>query len=131
MGTMNLRKKAHLKRKKRVRKNIYGTNERPRLSVFRSAKHMYAQIIDDTCGHTLTAVSSLEKVVKDHLISNSGKESDLNKGKIALAKYIGNLLAERAIEKGIEKVVFDRNGFLYHGRVKAVSDGAREAGLIF
>lgn len=111
-----------LKRRKRVRKNITGTNERPRLSVFRSAKHIYGQIIDDIKGETLAAASSTEKSVVEN------KE---DKNKVATANFVGKLLGERAIEKGVKKIVFDRNGFLYHGRVKAVSDGAREAGLDF
>jgi len=122
MGSLNFKKKAHLKRKKRIRKNLTGTQERPRLSVFRSSKHIYAQVIDDTHGHTLVAASSTEKEVK-------GQPDFENK--IAVAGFVGKLLGERAIKKGINKVVFDRNGFLYHGRVKAVSDGARETGLDF
>ena len=122
MGSLNLRKKARLKRKKRIRKNLSGTKERPRLSVFRSSKHIYAQIIDDTAGHTLIAASSMEKVVKEQ------PEFD---NKVSVANFVGKLLGKRAVESGINKVVFDRNGFLYHGRVKAVSDGAREAGLEF
>ncbi len=122
MGSLNLKKQARLKRKKRIRKKIFGTTERPRLSVFRSSKHIYAQIIDDTSGHTLVAASSLEPVVKEQ-----PKFDD----KISKANYVGKLLGERAVAKGVGKVVFDRNGFLYHGRVKAVSDGAREAGLEF
>ncbi|MBU0986100.1 MAG: 50S ribosomal protein L18 [Proteobacteria bacterium] len=122
MGSLNLNKRAHIKRKKRIRKKILGTPERPRLTVFRSSKHIYAQIIDDTSGHTLVAASSLEKVVKE-----KPKFDD----KISVANYIGKIVGDRAVEKGIQKVVFDRNGFLYHGRVKAVSAGAREAGLDF
>ena len=122
MGSLNLRKKARLKRKKRIRKKLFGTQQRPRLSVFRSSKHIYAQVIDDTVGHTLTTASSLEKAVK---------EQPKFDNKIAMANFVGKLLGERTIEKGINQVVFDRNGFLYHGRVKAVSDGAREAGLKF
>ena len=122
MGSLNLRKKARLKRKKRIRKKLFGTQQRPRLSVFRSSKHIYAQVIDDTLGHTLTTASSLEKAVK---------EQPKFDNKIAMANFVGKLLGERTIEKGINQIVFDRNGFLYHGRVKAVSDGAREAGLEF
>jgi large subunit ribosomal protein L18 len=99
-----------------------GTVERPRLSVFRSARHIYAQIIDDTCGCTLVAASSLETDVA---------QTAAEKKKVEKAVMVGKLVAERAKSKGIEKVVFDRNGFLYHGRIKAVSDGAREAGLQF
>jgi large subunit ribosomal protein L18 len=122
MGSLNLRKKARLKRKRRIRKKLFGTQQRPRLSVFRSSKHIYAQVIDDTLGHTLTTASSLEKAVI---------EQPKFDNKIAMANFVGKLLGERTIEKGINQVVFDRNGFLYHGRVKAVSDGARDAGLEF
>jgi large subunit ribosomal protein L18 len=122
MGSLSLRKKARIKRKRRIRKKLFGTQQRPRLSVFRSSKHIYAQVIDDTVGHTLTTASSLEKAVK---------EQPKFENKIAMANFVGKLLGERTIEKGINQVVFDRNGFLYHGRVKAVSDGAREAGLKF
>ncbi|MBL7179725.1 MAG: 50S ribosomal protein L18 [Pseudomonadota bacterium] len=122
MGSSALKKQARIKRKKRIRKKIYGTQERPRLSVFRSSKHIYAQIVDDTRGQTLMAASSVEKVVKEQ-----PKFDD----KVAEANYVGKLLGARAVAKGVKKVVFDRNGFLYHGRVKAVSDGAREAGLNF
>ena len=120
MSMTNRRTLARLKRKTRIRKKITGTSQRPRLSVFRSAKHMYAQIIDDTAGATLVTASSVEKSVK-------GQPKFENKR--ALAIHIGKLVAERALDKGIKRVVFDRNGFLYHGRVKALSDGAREAGL--
>ena len=111
-----------MKRKKRIRKNIFGTTERPRLTVFRTTKHVYAQIIDDTAGHTLASASTMQKAINKHL----GKGE-----RIAVANLVGKSIAERAIKKGIQKVIFDRNGFLYHGRVKAVSDGAREAGLDF
>ncbi|RZB36429.1 MAG: large subunit ribosomal protein L18 [Desulfobacteraceae bacterium Eth-SRB2] len=122
MGKLDLKKKARLKRKKRIRKHLVGTQQRPRLNVFRSSKHIYAQIIDDEHGHTLVAASSLEKVVK---------EQPEFENKVAAAGFIGKLIGERAIKKGLKKVVFDRGGFLYHGRIKAVSDGAREAGLDF
>ena len=122
MGSLNLKKRARLKRKKRIRKNLVGTQERPRLSVFRSSKHIYAQVIDDTYGRTLVAASSMEKEVKEH---------PKFENKVAVAGFVGKIIAQRAIEKGISKVVFDRNGFLYHGRVKAISDGARETGLDF
>jgi large subunit ribosomal protein L18 len=122
MGSLNLKKKARLKRKVRIRKKISGFSERPRLTVFRSAKHIYVQVIDDFLGKTLVSASSTEKLVKEHPKFES---------KIAMAAYIGKLIAERAKENGISKVVFDRNGFLYHGRIKAVSDGAREGGLDF
>jgi large subunit ribosomal protein L18 len=122
MGSMNIRKQARLKRKKRIRKKIYGTPQRPRLSVFRSAKHMYAQVIDDAAGQTLVTAATTEKLVKD---------MPRFENKVAAANYIGKLIAERALDKGIEQVVFDRNGFLYHGRVKSLSEGARKAGLKF
>jgi len=122
MGSLALKTQARLKRKKRIRKKLSGTAERPRLSVFRSAKHIYAQIIDDMAGHTLLSASSMEQTVKDH---------PRFENKIAAANFVGRLLGERAKEKGIQQIVFDRNGFLYHGRVKAVSEGAREAGLGF
>jgi large subunit ribosomal protein L18 len=113
---------ARVRRKRRIRKKVMGTQERPRLSVFRSARHIYAQIIDDTCGRTLASASSQEKPLA---------ESVTGQKKIDKAVMVGKLIAERARAKGIAKVVFDRNGFLYHGRVKAVSAGAREAGLQF
>lgn len=119
------KKQARLKRKRRIRKQITGTAERPRLSVFRSARHIYAQVIDDTKGITLAAASSMEKAVRENA------ELAATKGKQETAAAIGKLIAERLIEKGVNKVVFDRNGFLYHGRVKAVSEGARKAGLDF
>jgi large subunit ribosomal protein L18 len=122
MGSSEFKKEARLKRKKRIRKKLSGTELRPRLSIFRSSRHIYAQVIDDTSGHTLVAASSLEKAVKDH----PGFDD-----KVTMANFVGKLVAERAIEKGVRQVIFDRNGFLYHGRVKAVSDGAREAGLEF
>lgn len=122
MTTTKKKTQARMKRKLRVRKKVFGTALRPRLSVFRSEKHIYAQIIDDTAGVTLAASASNEKTVQE--------DSEL-KGKCAVAKAVGSLIAKRAKEKGILQVVFDRNGFLYHGRVKAISDGAREAGLDF
>jgi large subunit ribosomal protein L18 len=122
MGSLNPKKRARLTRKKRIRKNLVGTPERPRLSVFRSAKHIYAQVIDDTQGQTLVTASSMDKSVK---------EQPVFENKIAVAGFVGKLLGERAIKKGLRQVVFDRNGFLYHGRVKAVSESAREAGLEF
>ena len=122
MSSSKLRKVSRLKRKKSIRKRISGTAERPRMSVFRSSKHIYAQLVDDIKGDTLISASSVEKTVRDLPKFDS---------KIALAEHIGKVLAERAKEKGIETVVFDRNGFLYHGRVNALSSGAREAGLKF
>lgn len=122
MGTGNEKKQARLKRKRSIRKKISGTSERPRLTVFRSSRHIYAQIIDDVSGRTLAAACCLEKAVK---------EAASVENNVAMAQYIGKLVGRRAIEKGIQRVVFDRNGFLFHGRVKALSDGAREAGLDF
>ena len=123
MGSTDNKRLARYKRKVRIRQRIRGTADKPRLSVFRSAKHITAQVIDDTAGTTLAAASSLEKDVR-------GQDTPFE-NKTALATFIGKLIAERALEKGVKQVVFDRNGFLYHGRVKAVSDGAREAGLKF
>ena len=122
MGSLDVKQQARLKRKKRIRKKISGTDERPRLCVFRSSRHIYAQLIDDLSGNTVAAASSLEESVKQQ--SEPG-------GKVSLAVQVGKVIAERAAGKGVKRVVFDRNGFLYHGRVKAVSDGAREAGLEF
>jgi len=121
MGSMNIRTKARLKRKKRIRKKISGTIERPRLSVFRSSKHIYAQLIDDINGNTVASASTLDKKINDFKVEN----------KVQMAVHVGQILAKRSLEKGFKKVVFDRNGFQYHGRVKALSDGAREAGLDF
>jgi large subunit ribosomal protein L18 len=104
---------------KRIRRRLAGTSERPRLAVFRSVAHIYAQIIDDSAGKTLVSASSVDKTAKT------------NGGNVAAAKSIGKLVAERAKEKGINRVVFDRGGYQYHGRVKALADAAREAGLEF
>jgi large subunit ribosomal protein L18 len=122
MGSMNIRQQARLKRKKRIRKKIHGTPQRPRLSVFRSSRHIYAQIIDDTIGRTLAAASTVDPQAKD---------APKFKDKVAAANFIGKLVCERALNQGIKEVVFDRNGFLYHGRVKSLSEGARKAGLVF
>ena len=108
-----------LKRHRRVRKNISGTAERPRLNVFRSLNHIYAQIIDDTKGVTLVSASSLDK------------EFEGNGGNIEGAKTVGKLVAEKAKKAGISAVVFDRGGYVYHGRVAALAEGAREGGLEF
>ena len=104
---------------KRIRRKISGSPERPRLAVFRSVKHIYAQIIDDASGHTVAAASSVEK------------SASFNGGNVGGAKEVGRLVAERAKEKGIKSVVFDRGGYLYHGRIKALADAAREGGLDF
>jgi large subunit ribosomal protein L18 len=119
---MNRRLAARLKRRQRIRKKISGSGERPRLSVFRSAKHIYAQIIDDSQGQTMVAASTLSNEIRDQLAGL--KKADA-------ARLVGKLLAARAKAKGIVRVVFDRNGFLYHGRVKAVAEGCREHGLEF
>jgi large subunit ribosomal protein L18 len=111
--------------KYRLRKRTTGSTERPRLTVFRSVSHIYVQVVDDTSGQTIASASSVEPTVKGSL------KKDAKGGNVAGAKVIGKTIAERLIEKGVKRVVFDRNGFLYHGRVKAVADAAREAGLEF
>jgi large subunit ribosomal protein L18 len=110
--------------KLRIRKRVRGSEERPRLTVFRSVAHMYVQVVDDMTGRTIAAASSLEADLKGTLGKGRG-------GNIAGAQAVGKAIAARLIEKGVKRVVFDRNGFLYHGRVKAVADAAREAGLEF
>lgn len=112
---------ARQKRIKRIRKKITGTSEKPRLRVFRSAKHFYAQVIDDSKGHTLVSVSSMDKALSAEDV----------KGKCGQANLVGKLLAEKAKSAGIAKVILDRGGYIYHGRVKAFSDGARKGGLDF
>ncbi len=111
------RQKVHV----RIRHKLMGTTERPRLSIYRSLNHIYAQVIDDSAGRTLVCASSNEK-------SPAGKKTG---GNVASAKEVGKIIAERAKSKGIKQVVFDRGGYLYHGRVKALADAAREAGLQF
>jgi large subunit ribosomal protein L18 len=119
---MSERQRLRERRHRRVRYKVTGSADRPRLAVFRSSKHIYAQLIDDDAGHTLAAASSLDPV----------RRADGKTGaNIDAAKAVGALIAERAKEKGIESVVFDRGGFLYHGRIAAVADGAREGGLKF
>jgi large subunit ribosomal protein L18 len=108
-----------LRRKVRIRKKVNGTSERPRLSVFRSAKHIYAQVVDDAEGRTLVAASTVLKGVGDE------------GNKIERAKAVGQAVAKACLDKGIKAVVFDRNGFLYHGRIRALAESAREAGLSF
>ena len=117
------RKEARLKRKMRVRKRVSGTAERPRLSVFRSARHIYAQLIDDESSRTLASVSSLGQEFRSNA-ENRG-------GNCGGAAAVGELIAKIAQDKGINRVVFDRNGFLYHGRVKTLAEAAREKGLEF
>ena len=109
----------------RIRKRVQGTSERPRLTVFRSVSHIYVQVVDDSAGATIAAASSVEPALKGAL------PKEATGGNVAGAKAIGKTIAERLMEKGVKKVVFDRNGFLYHGRIKAVADAAREAGLEF
>jgi large subunit ribosomal protein L18 len=109
----------------RLRKRTTGNTDRPRLTVFRSVSHMYVQVIDDMTGRTIASASTVEPTLRGSL----GKEA--KGGNVAGAKAIGKTIAERLLEKGVKRVVFDRNGFLYHGRVKAVADAAREAGLEF
>ena len=110
-----------VRRHSRIRKRVFGTQERPRLNVYRSTVHIYAQVIDDTTGRTLAAATSLDK----------GLRSDVSGGNIAGAVAVGKLVAQRAIDAGISKVVFDRGGYLYHGRIKALADAARDGGLDF
>ena len=116
------RRVARERRHRRVRKKVYGTSERPRLSVFRSLKYIYAQIIDDTRGHTLAAASTLDPQLRDRLDGLKKMEQ---------AKLVGELVAQRALQRGIKRVVFDRGGYLYHGRVKALAEAARKGGLEF
>ena len=116
------RQKVRVKKHKKIRNRFTGTSARPRLAVFRSNNHMYAQIIDDTVGNTLVAASTLEKDVKAELEKTNNVEA---------AAYLGKVIAEKAKAKGITDVVFDRGGFIYQGKVKALADAAREAGLNF
>ena len=111
--------------KYRIRRRVNGTVERPRLTIFRSVSHMYVQVVDDASGKTIASASTVEPSVKGALAKKA------RGGNVEGAKAIGKTIAERLIEKGVKRVVFDRNGFLYHGRVKAVADAAREAGLEF
>jgi large subunit ribosomal protein L18 len=116
------RSKARARRRAHIRKTVHGTPERPRLSVFRSLDHIYAQIIDDSVGCTLASASTVDQVVREQVV-------DLPKTK--QAQVVGQVLAERALLKGVTKVVFDRGGYKYHGRVKALAEAARKAGLDF
>jgi large subunit ribosomal protein L18 len=122
MSQKNMREIARRKRKRRIRKKIFGTEHRPRLSVFRSAKHIYAQLVIDTTGSTILAASTLSPEIRSEI--GELKKSDA-------AKKVGEYIGRKAAEKNIRRVVFDRNGFLYHGRVKALAEGARESGLEF
>jgi len=116
------RNEARLRRHRRVRKRVFGTPERPRLNVFRSLNNIYAQVIDDVSGHTVVSASTLDPEIREALVGKTKTEK---------AKEVGKLVAKRALERGIKKVVFDRGGYKFHGRVKALADAAREAGLDF
>lgn len=118
----NTSRDAVVRRHLRLRKKISGTAERPRLNVFRSLQHIYAQVIDDVAGTTLVSASTLDKEIKEKFPCG---------GNAAAAVEVGKLVAQRALEKGIDTVVFDRGGYIYHGRVKALAEGAREGGLKF
>jgi large subunit ribosomal protein L18 len=122
MAKTSLRAQARIRRKKHIRKHIRGDADRPRLTVFRSANHIYAQIVDDRLGATLVSASTLSGELKD-LAGHRGNKS--------AAKAVGELIARKATEAGVEAVRFDRNGYLFHGRVKALADAAREGGLRF
>jgi large subunit ribosomal protein L18 len=122
MGRIKTPGAARVVRHQRIRRRVSGTSERPRLNVFRSARHTYAQVIDDTLGHTLAAAGTLEI---------ASQASVAKVAKTEAAREVGKLVAERAKAKGVKQVVFDRGGYLYHGRVKALADGAREEGLEF
>ena len=113
---------ARKRRHRSVRLRVHGTGQRPRLNVFRSLVHIHAQIIDDTVGHTIASASTLDSDVRKQLKGLSKSEQ---------ANVVGTVLARRALEKGVQQVVFDRGGYKYHGRVKALADGARSAGLLF
>ena len=116
------KKEGRARRHTRIKKKVSGVPERLRLSVYRSLNHIYAQLIDDTKGHTVVSASSLDKELKD---------IKSHKGNIKTAKLVGELVAKRALEKGIKKIIFDRSGYLYHGSIKAVAESSREAGLEF
>ena len=122
MVSKKSRSEVRVNKHRKLRNRFSGTAERPRLAVFRSNNHMYAQIIDDTVGNTLVAASTLEKDVKAELQKTNNVDA---------AAYLGTVIAKRAIEKGIKEVVFDRGGFIYQGKIAALADAAREAGLEF
>ena len=122
MVSKKSRSEVRVKKHERMRNRFAGTAERPRLAVFRSNNHMYAQIIDDSVGNTLVAASTVEKAVKAELEHTNDTDA---------AAYVGTLIAKRALEKGIEEVIFDRGGFIYQGKIQALADAAREAGLKF
>ena len=123
MAKARVRKTRRQVRHKRVRRKVFGSSERPRMAVFRSLNNIYVQIIDDAQGHTLVAASSLDPDVRGQI--NGGKP------KSEVAALVGSVIAERALDKGIKSVVFDRGGFKYHGRAKALADAARKGGLVF
>ena len=122
MVSKKSRQEVRMNKHRRMRNRLNGTPERPRLAVFRSNNHMYAQIIDDTIGNTLVAASTVEKDVKAELEKTNNVDA---------AAYLGTVIAKRALEKGINTVIFDRGGFIYQGKVAALADAAREAGLVF
>ena len=122
MVSKESRQAVRVKKHMKIRNRFSGTAERPRLAVFRSNNHMYAQIIDDTVGNTLVAASTVEKEVKAELEKTNNVDA---------AAYLGTVIAKKAIEKGIKAVVFDRGGFIYHGKIAALAEAAREAGLVF
>ena len=122
MVSKESRTKVRVNKHRKIRNRFSGTAERPRLAVFRSNNHMYAQIIDDTVGNTLVAASTLQKEVKEELEKTNNVDA---------AAYLGTVIAKKALEKGITTVVFDRGGFIYQGKIKALADAAREAGLEF
>ena len=122
MVSKESRQKVRVKKHRRMRNHLSGTAQKPRLAVFRSNNHMYAQIIDDTVGNTLVAASTLEKEIKAELEKTNNVDA---------AAYLGTVIAKRAVEKGIKAVVFDRGGFIYQGKIAALADAAREAGLEF
>jgi len=122
MGRARTKRESRIRRHERVRKTVQGSPERPRLTVHRSLKNIYAQIVDDTTGRTLCSASSVSREIR-------GEEA---KGpKVELSKAVGRLVAKKAVERGVKKVVFDKGGYRYHGRIKALADGARESGLEF
>ena len=122
MAIKNKKAAGRIRRKRSIRKRISGTSQRPRVSVFRSGQHIYAQVVDDASGATLASASTLNPEIRGE---REGKK------KAEMASLVGKLLAERCLAKSIEQVVFDRNGYIYHGRVKAVAEGARQGGLKF
>ena len=122
MVSKKSRSEVRVNKHRKLRNRLSGTAECPRLAVFRSNNHMYAQIIDDTVGNTLVSASTLQKDVKANLEKTNNVDA---------AAYLGKVIAEKALEKGIKDVVFDRGGFIYHGKVQALADAAREAGLVF